>query len=371
MRREVEVVVAGAGPAGATVALLLARAGVETLLLEKRAFPRDKLCGGFLAARTLGLLENLHGAAWPAGLIHHGEDRFQIWQGGKLLTDRQLGDRMAFVQRVEFDEFLARQAVAAGAHLLEQAELAEVRPESDGKGLELVLADGRQWRTNWLVGADGVFSRARRWVDPDWKPGVSALELQIPCLEDLPPRLDFGLFPWGYGWRFPKRGVQTVGVCGATGRTGSLKTALHEYLERLDLSPATALSGWPLPDQPARLCRGRVLLVGDAAGLCEPISGEGIYFALRSGERAARALLAARLTSSQQAEEILRRVYRDGTRRLRRQLLASRLFRPLFHRPAVQERLLRVFSKLPDLNQVEWPDILRHATLELLFPHKS
>lgn len=371
MRRDVEVVVAGAGPAGATVALLLARAGVETLVLEKRSFPRDKLCGGFLASRTLGLLEELHGAAWPSGLIHHGEDRFQLWHAGRLLADRRLGDRMAFVQRLEFDEFLARQARQAGAELWEQAELQNLRPTTDGRALELQLADGRELRARWLVGADGVFSRARRWVDPHWKPGISALELQIPSAEDLPPRLDFGLFPWGYGWRFPKRGVQTVGVCGATGRTGSLKAALRAYLDQLGLPTDQALEGWPLPDRPARLSRGRVLLVGDAAGLCEPISGEGIYFALRSGERAARALLSARLATAHLADETLRTQYQIGTRRLRRQLLASRLFRPLFHRPGTQARLLRMFSNLPELNQVEWPDILRHAALELLRPRKS
>jgi len=368
VRRDVDVVVAGAGPAGATVALLLARAGVETLLLEKREFPRDKLCGGFLAARTLCLLEELHGSAWPADLIHQGEDRFQIWHAGRLLTDRRLGDRMAFVQRLEFDEFLARQAVRAGAELWERAELRDVAPTADGRAVELRLADGRDLSARWLVGADGVFSRVRQHVDPDWRPGVAALELQIPCDAELPPRLDFGLFPWGYGWRFPKRGVQTVGVCGASGRTGSLAPALRAYLAQLGLEAGPGLAGWPLPDRPARLCRGRILLTGDAAGLCEPISGEGIYFALRSGERAARALLAARLVTAHHAEEHLRAGYQAGTRHLRRQLLASRLFRPLFHRPGVQERLLRTFANLPELNQVEWPDILRHAARELLRP---
>lgn len=363
-----QVLVVGAGPAGSTVALLLARAGVRVRLLDKREFPRDKLCGGYLAFRTLGLLEDLHGSAWPGALLHEQRDRFQIWHQGHLVCDRALGDRMGFIQRLEFDEWLARQAVAAGAELWERCEVVETH--STVSGVRVRLADGRTLEAEWLVGADGVFSRVRRAVDPDWKPGVASLEVQVPCDEDLPPRLDFGLFPWGYGWRFPKRGVQTVGVEAVHGRTGPLTAILHGYLERLGLESQGRIAGWPLPDRPSRLTKDRMVLVGDAGGLCEPISGEGIYFALRSGERAAGALLTALQGPAGQGVGLLHTAYRNGTRRLRRQLLAGRLFRPVFHHPRHQERLLRAYADLPGLGQVEWTDIVRVAARSLFLPRR-
>ena len=351
-----EVIVVGAGPAGSTAAFVLAQAGLEVLLLEKRRFPRDKLCGGFLAARTLGLLEELHGREAPAALYHHTDDRFQVWHAGALLADRRLGDRMAFVQRIEFDHFLAEQARRAGAVLEEEQEAVGVAWEPDGVTVQLKGGDTR--RARWVVGADGALSKVRRQLEPGFQPGGVALELHARGQEDQPPRLDFGLFPWGYGWRFPKRDCVSVGV-GGWRRGGGERALLKAYLERLGLKDTSA-PGWPLPDHPAAvLARGRLLLAGDAAGFCEPITGEGLYYALRSGQRAALAVLAAREAPASRAAEALKDSYRDGTAHIRRQIRASLLFRHFFHHPRAQGRLLGILCDLPELHSVEWSDIFR------------
>lgn len=354
-----EAIVVGAGPAGSTAAFVLARAGLEVLLLEKRSFPRDKLCGGFLAARTLGLLEELHGSEAPAALYHHTDDRFQVWHAGDLITDRRLGDRMAFVQRLEFDHFLAEQARRAGAVLEEGQEAVGITWEPDGVTVQLKGGDTR--RARWVVGADGALSKVRRQLEPHFQPGGAALELHARGQEDLPPRLDFGLFPWGYGWRFPKRDCVSVGVGSWGAHVGNQRGLLKAYLERLGLEDAAA-PGWPLPDHPAAvLARGRLLLAGDAAGFCEPITGEGLYYALRSGQRAALAVLAAREAPASRAAKALKDSYRDGTAHIRRQMRASLLFRPLFNSPRFQGRLLEIFCGLPELRSVEWSDIFRHT----------
>jgi len=365
MPRDAQVLVVGAGPAGATAACLLARAGVEVLLLDKRVFPRDKLCGGFLAARSVNLLEELHGARNCLPLFHTSEDRFQIWHGGRQLVDRHLGDRMAFVQRLEMDHFLVRQAQAAGVRLLEGAEAVElVEGHRPGEGgVRVRLRDGGELRSSLLVVADGAQSRLLRQLQPRLRPGGVAMELHLPATVEEPPRLDFGLFPWGYGWRFPKRGCETVGVALWGRHTAGCRKHLKDYLALLGLPEAPAM-GWSLPDRCLpRLTMGRVLFAGDAAGLCEPISGEGIYYALRSGERASQALLEA-----PDGGLALARAYQRGTAHMRSQMRASRIFRPIFHARPVQERLLRAFCQLPELRQVEWTDIFRVAARNLLLP---
>lgn len=362
MNHDAQVLVVGAGPAGSSAAFVLARAGVDALLLEKRRFPRDKLCGGFLAGRTLGLLRDLHGDALPESLFHHREDRFAIYHDGALVVERDLGGEMAFVQRSEFDEALARRAVGAGARLEEGCEA--VGFSSDADGVTVELKDGSRRRAAWVVAADGALSRLRRQVAPGHRFSQTAIEIHAEADRDDPPRLDFGLFHWGYAWDFPKRGLRSVGLGGRAERTGDQKALLAAYLERLGLPAATRVSGWPLPDRPLwKRVRGRLLFTGDAAGLCEPISGEGIYYALRSGERAALAIARGLAGELRDADPVraVGEAYEAGIAFVLRQIHASLLFRPLFYRPGAQRRLLTALAELPELKDVEWGDVWKVA----------
>ncbi len=367
-RTDAEVIVVGAGPAGSTAAKLLAEAGREVLLLEKAAFPRNKLCGGFLSKRSLHLFEELYGPEIPADLYHFSDDRFSIYLGGEPVVERRLGARMAFTQRTEFDEYLARRAEEAGARLLERQDVRGYREEQSAAVLG--TAEGREYSSRWIVAADGALSRLRRVLDPDYRPRAMALECDVPVEgESQPPRLDFGLFSKGYAWVFPKRGCVTIGLGRWPGGGARLRGLLADYF-RLTGYEARPAAGWALPERPVvPASRGRLLLAGDAAGFCEPISGEGIYYALRSGERAALCLIKALQADElprADAECALHADYRGRNALIRRQIVASLCFRPFFWSPSFQPRLVGALAKAPDLNRLEWKDIFNLAAQEIL-----
>ncbi len=354
-----QVVIAGAGPAGSTAALCVARAGLDCLLLDKARFPRDKLCGGFLSSRTLGILEELHGPSLDKQLYHVQDDEYEIFHAGEVIHRARLGMPMAFVQRMEFDAFLLDAARKAGVTVVVDCRVTSF--EQDDRQIRLTAIDGRTFEAEWALAADGALSPLRRQVQPGYKPGGKALEVQVPMQDPGIPRIDFGGIRRGYGWSFPKRGCATIGVFGQQGYFEDPRYSLDEYMNMLGISARdTQIKGWPLPDLPLRpLNHGRLLFLGDAAGLCDPVSGEGLYYALRSGQQAAFSLAIAQDESPRHAPWIAGREYSGRVGFILRQLQASRLFRPIFHSTGRQRLLLESLLELPEIGKVEWMDILR------------
>lgn len=286
-----DVIVVGAGPAGSHVAWLLARQGWKVALLDRERFPRDKVCGGGLSRKAIQLLPfDL------APVIHARVNAVSL----KFASTGEIGfdaGTMAgcTVLRREFDSFLLEHAVAAGVHFFPgtPALRVEAGPES-----VCVHSTDRTFQGAWLLGADGVGSRVRRQVfGPNgvrYAPAVEMLLEPDPAtLERYQSRalLDMGGMPGGYGWVFPKRDHLNVGVFSIFGGRG-IGGALDAFVAHdpaLARARVRARTGHNIPVSSLRECeRGRVWLLGDAAGFVESLFGEGIYFALRSATLAAR-----------------------------------------------------------------------------------
>ncbi|HLK42341.1 MAG TPA: geranylgeranyl reductase family protein, partial [Thermoleophilia bacterium] len=210
---------------------------------------------------------------------------------------------LALVNRADFDHALAKAAVEAGAVLREGAA---VTGTAERGGLAvLTLADDTQVAARAVVGADGSASRISRYVGVSFGQVDLGLEAEIP----VPPAvaaqwsgrllIDWGPVPGSYGWVFPKGDTLTVGVIAARGAGNATRAYYRDFVQRLGLSEYRPLSDsghltrCRTSDSP--LARGRVLVAGDAAGLLEPWTREGISYALRSGRLAgeAAALIAA------------------------------------------------------------------------------
>lgn len=342
-----DVVVVGAGPAGASAAYAAAVAGRRVLLLEKAELPRYKTCGGGIIGPSRDAL--------PPGFELPLKDRVHAVTfslGGRFTRTRR-SKQMLFglVDRPEFDQRLVEHAQQAGAELRTGTTVLRVEQHGaavpDRRTVAVVLQGGETLLARAVVGADGSASRIGAHVGVKLDQVDLGLEAEIPVpetvAEDWRGRvfIDWGPLPGSYGWVFPKGDTLTVGVISARGEGAATKRYLEEFIGRLGLAgfePSISsghLTRCRADDSP--LSRGRVLVCGDAAGLLEPWTREGISYALRSGRLAGE--WAVRIAEAPDAVET------------RRQALnyAFAIKSGLGVEMAVGKRMLAVFARRPGL----------------------
>jgi geranylgeranyl reductase family protein len=313
MKVSADVIVVGAGPAGSTAAKLLADRGYSVLLIDRSRFPRHKTCASwinrlaferfpYLRDRLPDLIENpFYGVTFYDKQIerdaHYRENR----PSGYLSL------------RSKFDDGLRRIAVEAGAASMEGCQVVGVSEERDGVRVQLV--DGREYSSRILIGADGASSRVAMAVKlrQGWGPRDYVLcanvDVPVPAErinafygERVPLRvfLEYEGIQ-GYGWVFPKRNHICIGI-GALLEDGrsirllfgrfvnalrarvQIPTDLPEEKVYFDIDPVGGVYGM------SSLVRGRVMLIGDAAGFVSGSTGEGIYPGMVSAEVAAEVI---------------------------------------------------------------------------------
>ncbi len=281
-----DVVVIGAGPAGSSAAASAAEHGARTLILERHALPRYKLCGGGLIGLSLQAL--------PAGFQPPVRNRARQATFTYDLDQQATHDAeqtvIPMVMRDELDAGLVAHARQAGAELAAEVTVDRLAQHEDHV---LLTSSAGQFRSRCVVGADGSASLAARAAGARYRQVDLGMEVELEA--DQARRghwqdrvlIDFGRVRGGYGWIFPKGDRLTVGVIAAKGMVAEQRRYLADLVAAHDLGDlAVAHEGGHLTrcraaDSP--LAAGRILLAGDAAGLLEPWTREGISFALRSG----------------------------------------------------------------------------------------
>src|SRR5262245_10393068 len=336
-----EVLVVGAGPAGATAARALALAGMRVRLLDRAAFPRNKPCGGGISLRVVKRFPYLE-RALPKISTHLISRLYLEGPDGGATVIESDGPTALMIRRVEFDALLVSLAVDAGVEVV-TADIVQAREEPDR--VVLTGRDGRQFTAPIVIAADGVHSIVGRrlGLNPGWPATAIALDMmeETPreTLRDVDPStlwVAYGYAPQsqrsplnsearsvpeGYAYIFPKRDHVNIGIGYVLSYyresvDESPYELQHAFIDRLrargivigesvrrNFTPSLIPVGGPL-QTPGR---GRVLLAGDAGGFVNAFTAEGIYYAMVSGELAATTVIqsAAPATLARRYKEVV------------------------------------------------------------------
>ena len=302
--RRYDVAIIGAGPAGSAAAIGLARRGASVLLADRVRFPRDKTCGGGVTGRAR--------AAAPCSIDEVVEvvvteaDLRSV--DGRFVRRAGRAPLVYMTQRWRLDHHVASQAAAAGADFRDDARCTAIELDRRGAALDL---DGERIHARIVIGADGANGTAASQLGLGGNralmlalEGHLDLELAPPELREGRLVLESGSIRGGYAWSFPKADHLNIGIGGWIEEGPALRVQLAEFCRRIGVDPEALepLRGHRLPLRAfrSRLASQDACIVGDAAGLVDPLTGDGIYESFLSGRLAAEACV-ERLAGDEQA----------------------------------------------------------------------
>ncbi len=284
-----DVVIVGAGPAGSTLGYELARCGISVLILEKEKLPRNKTCAGGVTFRAHALLD-FDISSVTQQVAYGMKISYQL---GDFCVKKYRDPLAHLVMRRDFDYLLVKKALDAGATVIDGMRAEQV--SASDNHVEVITKEG-PFRAKIAVGADGANSMvaSKMGLMRDAQREL-ALEAEVSVSQEKLNELgslisvDLGRIPGGYGWVFPKKSHVSAGVTGPARLSGGFKLYLDRILQQFGEYDIADFSGhvMPLRRRGSSIQRGNVLLVGDAAGLIHPLSGEGIFYAIKSAKLAA------------------------------------------------------------------------------------
>lgn len=295
MNTDFDVIIAGGGPAGSVAAYDVASRGLRVLVLEKSVFPRYKVCG---AGLTPKIIREIPFSIDPVIETTIYSVRFSC--GFREVFTRTADVPVMFcTMRDTLDLFMIDVAKSAGASIEYGKQVVGYEEHSDF--IKVITKEGH-YSASLLIGADGASSIVARLsgLNTHIARGLAwEAELEVPKEEfqrfERTVFLDWGTFPGGYGWVFPKNDHISAGVGGPARLSRHMRGYYDDFIRSFGAQqyPIRSMKSWPIPvcTKKGHFHRGRVLLTGDAAGLTDSMTGEGIYYAVKSGRVAADSAL--------------------------------------------------------------------------------
>ncbi len=297
LKQSHDVIVVGAGPAGATLAYELAKKGIGVLVLEKEKLPRCKCCAGGVTSKAAKLLD-FDISDVVEDVIYEVSLTFNL---GSPYVGKHSQPLMYTVMRDVFDYFLVKRAQQMGAVLMDGQKVTRI--QVDGDGVDISAADSN-FRSRLVVGADGVYSVVARELGMkrtiEYLVGIGS-EIVVSEEELVKWKssalMDFGCIPGGYAWVFPKRKHLSIGAGCTASKARYLRAHYQKFLSSLSIGNYTITSSsshlTPTCTKGRLVWQDKALLLGDAAGLADPLTGEGISNAIQSAQLAAQVIEAS------------------------------------------------------------------------------
>jgi menaquinone-9 beta-reductase len=334
-----DVAIVGGGPAGSSCAAFCALAGLKTLVLERERFPREKVCGDCLNPSCWPVLERLDVARQVWDLPHSKLNLvdFIAINGHKVSVDLPTGDDWEIsVKRSVFDHLLLKRACELGVDVREETTLTASAHDQHWK---LDTATQESFRARMLIGADGrnsTVARLRNLLPHPARERV-ALQAHVPLPRNFGSRIVLQFLSEGYSGQAPVNESE-LNLC-LVGRPPTI-SRLRQWAQRHFEIPAN--QPWrtitPLTRSPVPCAHENLLFIGDAARVVEPFTGEGIYYALRSGELAAGAI--RKIIVGEDRLSALHEFARDFAKMYRGRLWINRLARDAVLSPRLASFLI-------------------------------
>lgn len=300
-QKKYHVVIVGSGPSGTTLGYLLSDSGLDVLIIDRAEFPRAKLCGGAITWKTRKFVEEIFKVSFDRYFsIKNVSDDYLVYEKWSLKTRQKSPQPFYFIDRKEYDSRLSELAEKKSCSFLFGHRVVDIDLTSN----TVLTRSGRSFQGEIVVGADGSLSRIRNKLFPknEFRHNL-ALAFQASVgwdkimrdYQGLVPKLFLGFLHTGYGWLFPHPNGCVLGVAGLLRRNNKIDQLFRDFLLRTttlgheDIYPLR--SHWlPFGNFMENPGKGRVLLIGDAGGFVDPLTGEGIYYAHKTAELAFRAI---------------------------------------------------------------------------------
>ena len=325
-------VIIGAGPCGSACGITLQRRGVSCCVIDKAVFPRKKTCAGLVTGKTYRLVNKLFGEEDTDGLFCDSTSKIRLFKGTDELVNAPLKSPVRLVKRYDFDNALVRRYKSLGGVIFEGETIRRI----DYGANKIHLKSGKTVEYKYLVFADGALSMSRKKLGLKKEKLAFGIEAYIPREKLSTDSIDiyFEYIDGGYIWVFPHGDTVCAGAVNQYKKGVDYKEILSDFLLDMDVKPneinyvgaflpyGEVVNQNKLPEN--------VLLAGDSAGFADPISGEGLYMALRSGINAAQAMQSKNPKS----------VYLDSVKPLKRAVTDGKKAQKLFYSKPVFNKML-------------------------------